>query len=234
MKPALLTYWQDFWYLFYPKICDACGKSLLQQEEILCTKCLVKLPRTKFHADPENTLSQVFWGRVKIERATALMVFVKGSQYRKLIHKLKYKRRPDIGVFLGRELGSELNLDGHFSAIDCVLPVPLHPDKKKVRGYNQAERIAEGISQVMGIPVSNENLHRKVFTKTQTKKGRYDRWENVSGVFAVRNPEELSGKHVLLVDDVITTGATIEACAHALLEVKDVRVSIASIGMADS
>jgi ComF family protein len=233
MKTSLVTYWRDFWYLFYPKICDACGKSLLHQEEILCTSCLIKLPRTEFHSDPENDLSQVFWGRVPIEQATALMHFVKGSPYRKLIHKLKYQNRPDIGVFLGRELGGELNNSKPFQNLDFIVPVPLHPDKQKIRGYNQAERIAAGISEVMDVPVSSDNLYRNVFTKTQTKKGRYDRWENVSEVFSVRDERELTGKHLLLVDDVITTGATIEACAQVLLKVPDVKVSIASIGTVD-
>ncbi|MFW5805400.1 MAG: ComF family protein [Bacteroidales bacterium] len=232
MKNKVLTYWQDFWYLLYPKVCDACGKSLMQQEEILCTECLVKLPRTSFHDDTENELVQVFWGRVNIEQATALIHFVKGSAYRKLIHKLKYQNRADIGEFLGRELGSELKESHKFQRIDYIIPVPLHPDKQKVRGYNQAEMIAKGMSSVMDVPVSTDNLVRKLFTKTQTKKGRYDRWENVSRVFDVQKPDEFANKYVLLVDDVITTGATIEACAQKLLSIEGTKVSLGCIGMA--
>ncbi|MDA3820514.1 MAG: phosphoribosyltransferase family protein [Candidatus Delongbacteria bacterium] len=234
MKNKLFTYWQDFWYLFYPKICDACGKSLMHQEAILCTECLVKLPRTSFHDDTDNELAQVFWGRVNIEQATALMHFVKGSLYRKLIHKLKYQNRPDIGEFLGRELGGELKQAKLFQNLDCIIPVPLHPDKQKIRGYNQAEMIAKGMSSVMDVPVSSNNLVRKVFTKTQTKKGRYDRWENVSRVFEVHKPDEFANKYVLLVDDVITTGATIEACVQNLLSIEGTTVSLGCIGMAGS
>ncbi|MFO7789725.1 MAG: phosphoribosyltransferase family protein, partial [Bacteroidales bacterium] len=171
-------------------------------------------------------------GRVNIEQATALIHFVKGSPYRKLIHKLKYKNRPDIGEFLGVEFGSELKQSVLFRNLDYIVPVPLHPDKKKVRGYNQAELIANGISSVMDVPVSADNLIRKVFTKTQTKKGKYDRWENVSKVFDVQRPEEFANKYVLLVDDVITTGATIEACAQKLLDIEGAKISLGCIGMA--
>jgi ComF family protein len=232
MKSVLLNIWNDFWYLFYPKICDACGQSLRQQEEILCTSCLVKLPRTNYHKDSENELAQVFWGRIQTQNVTALMHFVKASPYRKLIHKLKYQNRPEIGVFLGKELGSQLKTEKSFQNIDFVVPVPLHPDRLKTRGYNQSEMIAQGISQQMKIPVNFTNLYRAKFTSTQTKKGRFDRWENVSEVFQVHDENVFLNKHILLVDDVITTGATIEACAQRLLKIEGVKISIASLGFA--
>lgn len=234
MRTRLLDYWQDFWYLFYPKVCDTCGKSLMHQEEILCTECLVNIPKTAYHHDKENELAEIFWGRVKLENVTALIHFVKGSKYRKLIHKLKYKNRPEIGVYMGRELGAELNESEDFSKIDFIVPVPLHPDRQKQRGYNQAEMIANGISEVTEIPVDADNLYRAVSTSTQTKKGRYERWENVSGIFQMRDKDIFRNKHILLVDDVITTGSTIEAAAQGILTAENSKVSIASIGVATS
>lgn len=232
LKTRLINIWSDFWYLFYPKVCETCGQSLKRQENMICTSCLVKMPRTNFHEDKDNELAKVFWGRVQIEHATALMYFIKGSPYRKLIHKLKYKNRPDIGVYLGRELGSELLDKGVFSDVDYIVPVPLHPDRMKTRGYNQSEKIGDGLSEIMGIPQDCKNLFRSVATSTQTKKGRFDRWENVSQVFQIKDPEIFKGKHLLLIDDIITTGATIEACAQNLLKIEGVRVSIASLGIA--
>lgn len=232
MNLNLSKYWYDFWYLFYPSICDACGKSLLQQENILCTECLINIPRTNFQYDKENDLAEVFWGRVKINRVTALMHFVKGSNYRKLIHKLKYQNRPDIGVFLGRELGSELRNNEDFNTVDFIVPVPLHPERQKQRGYNQAEKITDGIGEIMDIPVNTVNLYRAKSTKTQTKKGRYARWENVADIFRLKDKTVFKNKHILLVDDIITTGSTIEAAAHTILEAENSKVSIASIGFA--
>jgi ComF family protein len=234
MKGLLSNIWQDFWFLFYPKICESCGQSLRQQETILCTSCLVKLPRTSFHKDKESELAQVFWGRIEVEHITSLMHFVKGSTYRKLIHKLKYQKRPDIGVFLGKELGSELHVSGLFDDVDFIVPVPLHPDRYKTRGYNQAEKIGEGMSDAMKIPMDAANFYRAVATTTQTKKGRFDRWENVAEVFQVKDELKFKNKHLLLIDDVITTGATIEACAQRLLKIEGVKISIASLGFASA
>ena len=234
MKGLLSNIWQDFWFLFYPKICESCGQSLRQQETILCTSCLVKLPRTGFHKDKESELAQVFWGRIEIEHITSLMHFVKGSTYRKLIHKLKYQKRPDIGVFLGKELGSELHVSGLFDDVDSIVPVPLHPDRYKTRGYNQAEKIGEGLSETLKVPMDATNFYRAVATTTQTKKGRFDRWENVAEVFQVSDESKFKNKHILLIDDVITTGATIEACAQRLLKIEGVKISIASLGFASA
>lgn len=232
MNPMMYiqSWWYDFRNLFYPKLCDACGVHLMKNEDILCTQCQYKLPRTKYHEDHENALAQIFWGRVHLERATALFHFVKGSKYRKLIHKLKYQGRKDLGIYLGMLLGVEVKDVPDFSQAACIVPVPLHPKRKKQRGYNQAEQIAFGLSAVLNIPVSNDNLIRRSYTETQTKKSRFDRWENVSKVFHIKAPEEFEGKHLILVDDVITTGSTIEACAQNLLELKDVKLSIACLG----
>lgn len=232
MKLAVRNIWDDFWFLFYPKICDACGKSLRRQEHVLCTSCLAKLPRTAYHKDKDSELAQVFWGRIPVEHITALMHFVKGSNYRKLIHKLKYQNRPDIGVFLGRELGSELHVSALFDDVDFIVPVPLHPDRLKTRGYNQAEMIGKGLSETMKIPQDTDNFFRAVSTTTQTRKNRFDRWENVAEVFQVKDESMFTNKHILLVDDVITTGATIEACAQRLLKIPNVKISIASLGYA--
>ena len=226
----LLTPFAHFVDLFFPQICMVCGEKLYHQENIMCSRCLYDMPVTNFHLETNNPLQAIFWGRFPIEKATALLYFKKGSKYRKLIHQLKYKGSPEIGIFLGRLLAE--NLSDWAAGIDYIVPVPLHPKKKKIRGYNQSEMFANGLSEILDIPVDNQTLIRASFTQTQTKKTRYERWENVKSVFTITNEEIFQGKHILLVDDVITTGATIEGSAQALLGIKNVKVSIAAIGMA--
>ena len=228
----LITSYNHFVDLFFPRICQVCGEKLYQQEEIICSKCIYDLPRTNFHLETKNQLETMFWGRFPVEKATALLYFKKGSSYRKLIHQLKYKKKPEIGIYLGRLLAEDL---GNWAAgIDYIVPVPLHPKKKKIRGYNQSEMIANGLSEILKIPVDTQTLIRATFTQTQTRKARYERWENVKSVFAISDEETFQGKHILLVDDVITTGATLEGSAQALLGVRDLKVSIAAIGMASN
>ena len=228
----LITPFGHFIDLFFPRICLVCGEKLYQQEEILCSKCLYDLPRTNFHLEPKNQLEMMFWGRFPVEKATALLYFKKGSGYRKLIHQLKYKGKPGIGIFMGRLLAEDLS--DWATGIDYIVPVPLHPKKKKIRGYNQSEIIANGLSEILKIPVDNQTLIRSTFTQTQTRKARYERWENVKSVFAVSNSQTFQGKHILLVDDVITTGATLEGSVQALLNIRDLKISIAAIGMASN
>jgi len=220
---------QDLISLFYPRYCAACGNSLWKHEEVICTWCDFHLPRTNFHLDPENPVNRLFWGRVKIENAAAFYFFHKGSRVQHLIHDLKYRGRKDIGNYLGRRFGFYLNQIPAFRSVELLVPVPLHKTKLMVRGYNQSEQFALGLKTSMKIPVDARNLIRTRSSETQTRKSRFGRWENVSGLFAVTAPERLTGKHILLVDDVITTGATLEACAGALNEVPGVRISVAAI-----
>jgi ComF family protein len=223
---------RDFVNLVYPDTCAACGINLLRNEHFLCSRCLAKLPRTRFHSDPENPVCRLFWGRVYVTRATAFFYYLRGSRYQSLIHKLKYKGKKEIGYELGRMLGSELLVSREWNSVQVVVPVPLHPHREKKRGYNQAFWIAKGVAEAMHLPVSEGNLIRAVETSTQTKKGRYERFENVDEIFRITETSLLEGKHILLVDDVITTGSTTEACANTLLRVNGTRVSIAALGTA--
>jgi len=214
--------------LFYPTYCAACGNALFRNENTLCLKCYADIPRTRFHNDPENEVAQLFWGRVHILNATSFMYFTKGSRYQHIIHELKYKGQKQIGFEMGKMFGTEL-LGTAFACADLVHPVPLHFSRQRTRGYNQSELIARGISRMLKIPVETGLIIRTADTGTQTRKSRYERWENVRGIFKVENPSRLYNKHVLLVDDVITTGSTIEACANSMLSFSGVSVSIAAL-----
>ena len=217
--------------VFYPSLCAACDEPLVKNENLLCTTCRYELPRTNFHLHPENDITQIFWGRVPIEHATAHYYFQKGGPVQKLIHKLKYKGEKDIGFEIGKIIGRELN-QTCFNEIDLIVPVPLHKSRQRKRGYNQSECLANGISTTMSKPVFSKVLFRRIANVTQTKKHRYERWENVESIFVLKNPELIYFKHILLVDDVITTGATLEACATALLQAEGVKVSIVALAKA--
>ncbi len=228
----IFEYLSDFWFLFFPKCCEACGRALTRNEEILCFECLFELPRTHYCKDSDNPIMQMFSGRMKLERATALFTFQKGSRYRKLLHSLKYSHKPEIGILLGKELGAEMLHSGNFSDIDYIIPVPLHPKREKKRGYNQSEKIGEGISAITKIPLLSGVLIRNAETETQTKMTKEERWSNVSGKFVITDSEKLKNKHLLLIDDVITTGATTESCGITLLNVEGVKLSIAALAKA--
>ena len=177
-------------------------------------------------------IARVFWGRVELFSATSYLFFNKGGSVQHLMHSLKYKSQKETGVYLGKLFGKDLLKSPLFNTIDLIIPVPLHPKKFHLRGFNQSEVIASGIGHVMEIPVECNKLIRLVNTDSQTRKSRYSRWENVRSAFGVENPEDISGKHVLLVDDVLTTGATLEACAATLLEIEGTRVSVATLAYA--
>jgi len=215
--------------LFYPDLCCACGQSLMRGEHVICLSCLMKLPETDFHTFSDNAVAKLFYGRINAVNATAMCFYEKGSLVQHLMHQLKYKSKPEIGVYFGRKLGKKLSESDLYKDVDAVIPIPLHPKKLKIRGYNQSKVIADGFVQAFSVPVIEDVLVRVDFTQTQTRKNRWDRYQNVKDMFAVQYPEKIKGKHVLLVDDVITTGATIEACAKHLLAVEGVRVSIAGI-----
>ncbi|MFO7369570.1 MAG: ComF family protein [Bacteroidales bacterium] len=215
-------------HLIYPRTCAACGNILLNNEKVLCLSCYAELPRTRFHNNPENEVARLFWGRVLLRNATSFIFFNKDSNYRKILHELKYKDQRQVGHEMGRLFGLELR-DTPFSQADMIIPVPLHPAKQRKRGYNQSELIAEGVSQVLSIPVRNNLISRKMKTATQTRKNRFDRWLNVKDTFQVQDIAALNDNHILLVDDVITTGATIEACAGSILANCQVSLSVISL-----
>ena len=224
--------WDDFISLLFPRLCYACGNHLLRNERLICTECYVVIPRSNYHLDNNNPVAQLFWGRCLIEKAAAFSFYNKGSRIRNLIHNLKYKGIKEIGYELGRIYGRSLRSSGFTADIDLIIPVPLHPSKKRIRGFNQSDSISMGISDVTGLPVDTVSLARKTVSATQTRRSRYERWTNVEGIFSVTDPEIIKGKHILLVDDVITTGSTIESCANELLKIEGLKVSVVALAFA--
>jgi len=231
VQEEIKQYFQGLVSMMYPRECAACGSVLYFNECVLCLKCYIDLPRTGFHEHDDNEVSRLFWGRIRVRNATSFIIFNKDSRYRRIVHELKYNNQQQVGLEMGRLFGLELQ-GTPFAEANLIHPVPLHRIKLYQRGYNQSELIARGIAQVLKIPVVTNLIIRTAVTKTQTRKSRFERWENVKDTFYIRVPEALHDKHVLLVDDVITTGATIEACAKALLEVNGLTISVASLAYA--
>jgi len=227
-----MNLFNDFISLFFPKTCYVCGMSLYGNEEIICLKCLAHIPETNYHLEKNNQVLQVFTGRIKLENAAAFCYYKKDGSIQKLIHQMKYHGYANIGTFLGKLYGSRLIENPAYKNIDSIIPIPLHRKKQKKRGFNQAEKFADGLAESMHILVNKNIVSRVKASSTQTKKGRYDRWENVQEIFQIKNPDLHEGKHFLLVDDVITTGATMEACLQALQVIPDVKLSVAAIAFA--
>ncbi len=219
--------------LLFPTLCNGCGEHLVDGENEICTKCLFDLPFTDYQHFHENRVAKQLWGRLNCSAAMAMLHFKKGTKVQNLIHSLKYKHQTAVGIKLGNLLGERLKISDHYSTIDLIIPVPLHPQKERTRGYNQSKFIADGIAEVLQVPVSNLHLLRNLSTSSQTKKSRYSRYENMQEVFQISNAEELKDLHILLVDDVITTGATIEACGNTLLMTSIAKLSIAAVAFAD-
>jgi ComF family protein len=233
ISSRLKQYTADFTSLFFPNLCAACNGHLMRGEVAICTACLIDCPRTFDEHNPvDNPVSRVFWGRVQFQSAASLFVFTKGGKVQELIHNLKYNGRKDAGIAAGKLFGNDLKNLTPFNTIDAVVPVPLHSDKFRKRGYNQAACFGEGIAQSLNIPIYDRAMLRLSATETQTRKNRSERWENVEDVFTINKNTELRGQHILLVDDVITTGATIEACAIPLLQLPGTKVSVLSMASA--
>jgi ComF family protein len=218
--------------LLFPQVCAACGTLLYRNEETVCLSCRYLLPRTGYETVPDNPVARIFWGRVRLEAAMACFFFSKKGKVQNLIHELKYKGNYEAGHFLGVETGKSLLKSSWFQSVDLMVPVPLHPKRQRKRGYNQSEVLAKGINESAGISLITNNLVRMHASETQTKKSRSARWENVKDIFALQRPDELKGKHVLLVDDVVTTGSTVEACVQTLMQVEGIRVSVAAAACA--
>ena len=229
---TLRSWFDSILNLFYPRVCAACGEALLKDEETVCLKCRYLLPRTGYENNPENPLAQTFYGRVKFHAVTACFFFAKSGKVQHLIHQLKYKGNKEAGVFLGQQIGQSIKEAPLFQGIDYLIPVPLHPKREKKRGYNQSLMIAKGINEVTGIAIGDKYLIRAVNTTTQTKKSAEERFKNVKDIFEVRFANELENKHVLLIDDVLTTGSTLESCAHALENIPGIIISAATAACA--
>ncbi|MBU0696277.1 MAG: ComF family protein [Bacteroidetes bacterium] len=224
----LTTYLKDFTSLFFPDVCQACGNSLVIGESVFCTTCIFQFPYTDFHLDAENTLAKQFWGRIHIQSAVAFLYFSKGGKVQNIMHQLKYNKQPQVGIELGKMYGNLLKDQEQYKEVDAIIPVPLHPDKFKKRGYNQSEQFAMGLSEVMDIPIINDLLIRVKSAESQIKQSRSNRFHNIESVFETRETQKLLTK-ILLVDDTITTGATLEICTIALQKIGIKEINIVGI-----
>ncbi len=229
MKPKFLNHLIN---LFYPQVCPACGNLLMRNEETVCLTCRYLLPKTAYEKNVDNPLAQMFYGQIDFHAVTAEFFFSKTGKIQHLLHQLKYEGNKDVGFFLGQQLGDSIKDAALFQGLDYIMPIPLHPKKEHLRGYNQSYVIAQGVEEKTAIPIMKDCLYRKVFTSTQTKKSREERWNNVKDIFDVKNRERLEGKHILLIDDVLTTGATLLAAGKTLSQIPDITVSVATAACA--
>lgn len=214
-----------------PRLCVVCGQRLAPTERSLCSVCLFHLPRTDFHQKPlDNPMAQLFWGLAPIEKAAALFYYHPHSETAQLVYRLKYNNRPDIGEDMGRVIANELQATDFFSDIDVLLPVPLASKRLRQRGYNQSEQLAIGISDITHLPIVTKVLRRKHFQQSQTTLNRWQRQENVEDTFWLKDGSQLQDKHVLLIDDICTTGATLISCANTLKDIEGIRISVLTLG----
>jgi ComF family protein len=233
MRSAITSLARDFVNLIYPELCCACGAVLNEDENLICLHCEAELPRTNFHTFRENPMERVFWGRVPIQKAASYVYFQKSSHVQDVMHRIKYKGIKEAAHKLGSWYGRELSETGFLKDVDMLIPVPLHRKKQRQRGFNQSEWLANGISDTTGIPVNTTALAREQWSETQTRKGRYLRWQNVEGIFVVKDATALENKHVVIIDDVITTGATLESCVRKILDLNcNARVSVLTLAYA--
>ena len=219
--------------LFFPAVCEACNSVLSDNEAVVCTFCRHELPITNFHFDKSETVNNIVFGRVKLENATALLHFSKKGIVQQLLHNLKYRGHEQISGFLGRWLGAELKTIEAYQSIDVVIPVPLFKTKLRKRGYNQVAEFGKEIAKALNADYNDTVLVKTKSTKTQVFKGRLTRWNDDGALFSITEKESLEGKHILLVDDIITTGATVEACASVLLKIDNIKLSLATMAIAD-
>jgi ComF family protein len=219
-------------HLLYPHVCTGCGSDLLEEGNLLCLKCIHNLPHTNFARQANNQIEKDFWGRLPLVSAYSQFYFAKEFLIQQLIHELKYRGNKKIGFYLGEMMGKTLRNSDRFDHIDALIPLPLFAAKEHKRGYNQAAVICDGMSSVMNLPVLNGAVIRQYATETQTRKHRTGRWENVKDSFKVVRENELADRHLLLVDDVVTTGATLESCGNAILQQGNVKLSIATLAYA--
>lgn len=228
-KSGFVEILSDFAGLFFPNYCRGCEDALVKGEEMICTKCLLELPRSDYHIEHDNPFFNKFKGRIPVCSVMALFKFVKNSRVQHLLHTLKYKNEPALGNALGRMYGHDLLQAGYGNKFDLIIPVPLHSSKKRRRGYNQSEEFGKGLAEVLRLPCADNYLKRIVKTETQTKRSRLNRWKNVSEVFEISHSDKITAQRILLVDDVVTTGATLEACGRILLNAGCKELSIACI-----
>ena len=230
-----ISFWARLLDLISPRLCVVCGSRLAVTEDTLCSKCYLHLPRTDFGHDLyENVMAKLFWGQMAIEKATALFYYEPHAETAQILYEMKYKNHPEIGVVMGRMMAKELMRSGLFEGIDAIVPVPLARKRERQRGYNQSLELAKGVSEVTGLPIANKVVRRTKFVGSQTQRGRWERNENVEDVFELVDSDSISGKHLLLIDDVVTTGATIIACAQEMRKASNVKFSVLALGYSKS
>ena len=230
----MISFWSRLLDLISPRLCVVCGNRLAVTEETLCSKCYLHLPRTDFANDLyENMMAKLFWGQIKLEKATALFYYEPHAETAQILYELKYKNHPEIGVVMGRMMAKELMKSGLFEDIDALVPVPLAKKREHERGYNQSLELAKGVCEVTGLPIANLVIRRTKFVGSQTKRGRWERNENVEHVFELVD-DNISDQHLLLIDDVVTTGATVIACAKEMQKASNVKISVLALGFAKS
>lgn len=231
----VVSFWHRLLDLISPRLCVVCGQRLTVSEDVICTKCNLHLPRTDFHQDPyENEMAKLFWHQIPVERVTALFYYESHAETANILYELKYKGHPEVGEVMGRLMAKELQPSGFFDGIDGIVPIPLAKKRQRQRGYNQSLEIARGINAITSLPIYNKVVRRKAFEGSQTNKGRWERNENVEGVFELKDASAIQGKHLLMVDDVVTTGATVIACVQELCKAGNVKVSVIALGFSKS
>jgi len=212
--------------LLFPRLCLLCNSDTPNEDQNFCVECLINMPHTNHFKKKENLACQRFWGRFQFEHAASVLNFYAYSDVRWMMHRLKYEGRKEIGYVLGLLAGKKILASDFFKSVDIIVPIPLHREKKAKRGYNQAAYFGKGISETIGVPMRENVILKRVYTKSQTKMNRVQRVKNVLNSFELVDKQGIQGRHILIVDDVLTTGATIEACAIKLQEVSGVKISI--------
>ena len=227
--PAIRSISNNLLHLFFPHICLGCGSDILENDHLVCLHCQNDLPVTNFFAQQDNPVEKSFYGRMPIRLGGAAYFFTKDSMLQHLVFQLKYRQNQAIGYYMGKLMGLFLQESQRFNEVDILIPLPLNPRKEKRRGYNQATVLCKGIADAFFRPIADKAVIRKVYTETQTHLGRINRWQNMDGVFSVIDKEALLNKHILLVDDIVTTGATLEACGAEILKIPGTTLSIATL-----
>jgi len=231
----MISFWHRLLDLISPRLCVVCNERLTITEEAICSRCNLHLPRTGFAKKAyDNEMAKLFWAQIPIERAVALFYYEAHSETANIIYELKYKNHPEIGEVMGRMTAKELQRSGFFDGIDGIVPIPLAKKRLRQRGYNQSLEIAKGVSEITGLPVWPKVVKRNVFEGSQTNKGRWERNENVEQVFELTDAASIRDRHLLIVDDVVTTGATVLACSKELVKAGHVKISVLSLGFAKS
>lgn len=229
----LKSYFKDFFLLFFPETCMACDVALFEGEQYICLDCQINLPKTNFHQHKDHNLDKLFWGKIPLHKTYARYYYQKDGKVQKLIHHLKYKNQDKLGVYLGKFYANEIQNELNNDQIDYLMPIPITKKRLRSRGYNQCDKLIQGMQEVLEIPSMQGNLSRGKHKASQTKKGRFERWKNTKDEFFLSEPFLLEGKHILLIDDVITTGATMENAAKVLIDA-GAKVSLLSLAFADS